>query len=542
MSALERLIETNSLEEFKSTYLPDSIPLARDCEPEEDDGNTEYKWRLLMTSVTSERLDGLTTQMRFRLNEGRGRAFYRLGVKDNGQAVGIPACEMFETVTVLYRIASRLNAQVVLEGFYQARGSNFHSQVEEKLAAANLSSKTSLSISMFYTAYFSLIIEVTPPSPPAEVLGRVYFFGPSGCGKTTLIGALISDRRDDGKGALRTSTTRILHEILNGGVTASVHSYLLQRGDAFVELMDLPGSLKYRKTFFRGVTSNPGDLIVLLGDSDIYDKLADLLEIPVIRVSPKSDLEISSHSLAVSAVSLQGVDELRNIIFSKICKKIPADIPQTDASQPPLFSAEESWLIKGESIVGGVLEKGTLRIGTHLNVLKKYRKKRDSEGRLSDGSPPSTPSDAIVIVKSIRNARGETLETFSHSGGSCSIGVEFLDERNFNSRPFRVPCLLSGGLGGVELVDNVTLTVSSMTSNCYELNESFCRDSNLSGMLYWRSFRQEVKVERVENKTVELSLTRGPTFIGAINTALLVLNNGTMLKGCVRATQILLSY
>lgn len=47
----------------------------------------EYKLKL--DNPTLNRVDHLTTQMRYRLNEGYGRAIYRIGVEDNGVVSGI---------------------------------------------------------------------------------------------------------------------------------------------------------------------------------------------------------------------------------------------------------------------------------------------------------------------------------------------------------------------------------------------------------------------------------------------------------------------
>ena len=55
---------------------------------EDDEGNMEYKRSLV--NPTKERLEHLTTQLNFRLNEGSGESIYQIGVEDNGDAVGIP--------------------------------------------------------------------------------------------------------------------------------------------------------------------------------------------------------------------------------------------------------------------------------------------------------------------------------------------------------------------------------------------------------------------------------------------------------------------
>ena len=59
----------------------------RSFEKEDDEGNIEYKLKLV--KPTDDRLDHLTTQMKFRIGEGGGEAYYRIGVEDDGKAIGL---------------------------------------------------------------------------------------------------------------------------------------------------------------------------------------------------------------------------------------------------------------------------------------------------------------------------------------------------------------------------------------------------------------------------------------------------------------------
>lgn len=54
---------------------------------EDDEGNIEYKLKLVNPS--EDRLDHLATQMKFRVREGYGEAYYRVGVEDNGRPIGL---------------------------------------------------------------------------------------------------------------------------------------------------------------------------------------------------------------------------------------------------------------------------------------------------------------------------------------------------------------------------------------------------------------------------------------------------------------------
>ena len=65
-------------------------------EPEKNDGNIEYKLKLV--DKNNERIEELVTQMRYRCNEGDGECIYKLGVEDDGTIVGITDLEYEETI------------------------------------------------------------------------------------------------------------------------------------------------------------------------------------------------------------------------------------------------------------------------------------------------------------------------------------------------------------------------------------------------------------------------------------------------------------
>lgn len=67
--------------------------------PEQDDGNVEYKLQLL--SPSPARFARLVTQMKWRLLEGGGQAYYELGVADSGMLVGLPRAELEQSLETL---------------------------------------------------------------------------------------------------------------------------------------------------------------------------------------------------------------------------------------------------------------------------------------------------------------------------------------------------------------------------------------------------------------------------------------------------------
>lgn len=78
---------------------------------EVEEGNVEYKLQLL--EPTAARLTQLTTQLLWRLNEGRGTAFYELGVCDDGDALGLRQDALLRSLATLGRWERRSTGRVL---------------------------------------------------------------------------------------------------------------------------------------------------------------------------------------------------------------------------------------------------------------------------------------------------------------------------------------------------------------------------------------------------------------------------------------------
>jgi GTPase len=81
-------------------------------EAEQEDGNVEYKLRLLGKS--EDRIKNLATQMRFRADEGSGECIYELGVTDNGDLTGMTPADFEETIDTLSKAAEMNNYSITL--------------------------------------------------------------------------------------------------------------------------------------------------------------------------------------------------------------------------------------------------------------------------------------------------------------------------------------------------------------------------------------------------------------------------------------------
>ena len=83
--------------------------------PEKESGNREYKISLNYEFCNKNRqthiLDKKSTQMVFRLNEGRGKAVYIIGIKDDGTTQGIPYFELVKSLFFFEIICNNVDAK-----------------------------------------------------------------------------------------------------------------------------------------------------------------------------------------------------------------------------------------------------------------------------------------------------------------------------------------------------------------------------------------------------------------------------------------------
>jgi hypothetical protein len=80
--------------------------------PEAEQGNIEYKLQLL--SPSPARFARLVTQLKWRLLEGGGQAYYELGVADSGALVGLGRKELERTLETLECMAGEIGASVIV--------------------------------------------------------------------------------------------------------------------------------------------------------------------------------------------------------------------------------------------------------------------------------------------------------------------------------------------------------------------------------------------------------------------------------------------
>lgn len=63
--------------------------------------------QLKLVNPTPYRFEHLATQMKWRLQEGRGEAVYQIGVEDDGMLVGLSEEDMRASLKTLYKMAEK---------------------------------------------------------------------------------------------------------------------------------------------------------------------------------------------------------------------------------------------------------------------------------------------------------------------------------------------------------------------------------------------------------------------------------------------------
>ena len=277
---------------------------------EYDNGNIEYKLKLC--DVNENRIQELTTQMKFRLEEGCGECFYEVGVEDNGNDLGISKEELEISLSVLNVISTNLNCKQKIVKLFQGK---------EGLIAEVFIKKNE--------EFFNKI-EIT-----------IGVLGDEGTGKSTLIGVLINGILDNGKGLARTNVFRHKHEILKGKTSSMSHQILgfdqngettnygdllrpsvaqiVNKSTKIINFYDMAGSAKtFNKTTVSTLSSDYLDyLLFVISAKDSVTKNTEEL----LRFIYNVDLPFIT---IINKIDLISENELKNVVikYKETIKKI----------------------------------------------------------------------------------------------------------------------------------------------------------------------------------------------------------------------------
>ncbi|CAK6953149.1 GTP-binding protein 2 [Scomber scombrus] len=379
-SAKNKKAKARSFRNFKPSNNTPYLP------PEAEEGNIEYKLKLV--NPTQYRFEHLATQMKWRLQEGRGEAVYQIGVEDNGMLVGLSEEDMRASLKTLHKLAEKVGADITI---LREREVDYDSDVPRKIA--------------------EVLIRKVPDDQQFLDL-RVAVLGNVDSGKSTLLGVLTQGELDNGRGRARLNLFRHLHEIQTGR-TSSISFEILgfnskgevvnysesrtaeeicESASKMITFIDLAGHHKYLKTTIFGLTSYCPDFAMLVvsantgiaGTTREHLGIAMALKVPIFIVISKVDL-------CTRATVERTVRQLERVLKQPGCNKVPMVVSSTDDAvtaaqqfaQSPNNSKEQEELMQQltefqvdeiytvpevGTVVGGTLYSGICREGDHLVV------------------------------------------------------------------------------------------------------------------------------------------------------------------------------
>uniref|UniRef100_A0A672SES1 GTP-binding protein 2-like n=1 Tax=Sinocyclocheilus grahami TaxID=75366 RepID=A0A672SES1_SINGR len=283
-------------------------------------------FQLKLVNPTQYRFEHLATQLKWRLQEGRGEAVYQIGVEDNGLLVGLTEEDMKASLKTLRRMAEKVGADITLLREREVDCDRARRKIAE------------------------VLVRKVPDDQQFLDL-RVAVLGNVDSGKSTLLGVLTQGELDNGRGRARLNLFRHLHEIQTGR-TSSISFEILgfnskgevvnysdsrtaeeicESSSKMITFIDLAGHYKYLKTTIFGLTSYCPDFAMLVvgantgiaGTTREHLGLAMALKVPIFIVVSKVDL------CGKSTVE-KTVRQLERVLKQPGCNKVPMVVSNPD--------------------------------------------------------------------------------------------------------------------------------------------------------------------------------------------------------------------
>lgn len=369
-----------------------------DLEEEMEEGNIEYKWKLV--DPTPERLEHLTSQLKWRLFEGQGEAFYEIGIEDNGTARGLPANELEKSIETLRTMAKTLGCETFLICKRKAK--------EGEIA--------------------ELLVREVRDDKYMDV--RIAVCGNVDAGKSTFIGVLTKGQLDNGRGLARVNVFNHKHEIETGR-TSSVSQQILgfngkgecvnylasntvhrdmtwgdiiEQSYKVISFIDLAGHEKYLKTTVSGMTGHMPDYCFLMVGANMgvtrmtkeHLGLALALKIPLIVIITKVDI-------CPENVLQQTLSDITRILKMRGVGKMPL-LVKTDDDFMTAVKSMHSDRVVPIFMVSNVTGKDLDMVRKFLNVIPPR-----IEWALLRDSPPEVLIDQTYFVTGVGTVVGGTV-------------------------------------------------------------------------------------------------------------------------------------
>ncbi|XP_036783332.1 GTP-binding protein 2 isoform X2 [Manis pentadactyla] len=371
---------------------------------------------LKLVNPSQYRFEHLVTQMKWRLQEGRGEAVYQIGVEDNGLLVGLAEEEMRASLKTLHRMAEKVGADITV---LREREVDYDSDMPRKIT--------------------EVLVRKVPDNQQFLDL-RVAVLGNVDSGKSTLLGVLTQGELDNGRGRARLNLFRHLHEIQSGR-TSSISFEILgfnskgevvnysdsrtaeeicESSSKMITFIDLAGHHKYLHTTIFGLTSYCPDCALLLvsantgiaGTTREHLGLALALKVPFFIVVSKVDL------CAKTTVE-RTVRQLERVLKQPGCHKVPMLVTSEDdavtAAQQFAQSPNVTPIFTLSSVSGESLDL----LKVFLNILPPLTNSKEQEELMQQLTEFQV--DEIYTVPEVGTVVGGTL-----SSGICREGDQLV--------------------------------------------------------------------------------------------------------------------
>uniref|UniRef100_A0AAY5KHC2 Tr-type G domain-containing protein n=1 Tax=Esox lucius TaxID=8010 RepID=A0AAY5KHC2_ESOLU len=355
-----------------------------------EEGNIEYKLKLI--NPTQYRFEHLATQMKWRLQEGRGEAVYQIGVEDNGMLVGLSEEDLRSSLKTLGRMAEKVGADITV---LREREVDYDADIPRKVAEV-------------------LIRKV--PDDQQNFLIR----------KSTLLARLNLFRHLHEIQTGRTSS--ISFEILGFNSKGEVVNYsesrtaeeICESASKMITFIDLAGHHKYLKTTIFGLTSYCPDFAMLVvsantgiaGTTREHLGLAMALKVPIFIVVSKVDL-------CKRETVERTVRQLERILKQPGCNKVPLVVSTTDDAVTAAQQFAQSPSITPIFTVSSVSGESLELLKVFFNIIPPLSNSKEQEELMQQLTEFQV--DEIYTVPEVGTVVGGTLYS-----GICREGEQLV--------------------------------------------------------------------------------------------------------------------
>jgi len=331
--------------------------------PEVEEGNKEYKRYLI--NLSDIRFQQLLTQMKWRINEGNGKAYYYIGVEDDGSIFKLNNKQAGESLKNLKKLVLASDGKI--KSVDRIKDDElFYFKVEINSKCLN--------------KYFEEV--------------RILLLGDTGVGKTTFLAYLINNKLDLNS---RMFIFNHKHEMESGKTSSFNHQYIFYENKKYV-FLDTPGDEIYWKTLNRTLLSVEPNLIIYFKKNkewkhkDLYYNYAKYKNIKWVEIN------LYSTNNNLPNINMKKPTRVKNILkfidnSLKFQSKKTINLEETEFIILETFPhIDLGWILTG------FLSKGRLNVGKKLLWYCKESKEVTVKSIHKNNNPVNKISNQQIVT------------------------------------------------------------------------------------------------------------------------------------------------